>query len=59
MNNYIINVSRAGFHYCRIEIPETTEEAAIAKATEIRNLFSKEFRIDMTCWNNIGQRVEF
>ena len=64
-NNYEINVAKKSFpsdeygiHYCCIEIPETGVREARQKLAEIREIFGKEYNVNMTYWDCRGIDVE-
>lgn len=57
-DNYEINIAKDGFHFCKIELPETFEEKAVEKLNVIRNLFGPEYHITMTHWVCRGEHKE-
>lgn len=66
MNRFIVNVAKNGRHFCRIELPETIEEEAKAKARLLREMFTEHMEGDvtkvevtMTRWNDVGTETEF
>jgi hypothetical protein len=58
MNKFMLNVALAGQHYCRIELPESIETEAVAKAKVIAEFFGEAYDCSLTCWNNVGRQVK-
>lgn len=49
-DNYEINVSKEGNHYCRIQLSETFEDKALEKLNALREMFDDEYKLSMTHW---------
>lgn len=45
-----------GKHYCRIELPDTSEAAALAKLNELREMFGNGYELTLTHWVCRGER---
>lgn len=60
-SRYILNISRDGMHYCRIEMHINITSEILKKCKEIRARFPKEegFKLDLTYWAIAGEKIDF
>lgn len=47
-DNYEINVSKDGKHYCRIQLSESFDISAEEKLNALREIFGDEYELTMT-----------
>jgi len=59
MDKFELNVSYNGHHYCRIAIPETSEELAKIKCAVIRRKFGTDYEVSLTATRSVGRFIEF
>lgn len=59
---YSVSVALSGMHYCRVELPDSVEFVAIAKAREIERAFKhvlgEGVSISLTRWETVGKGVK-
>lgn len=54
-DNYEINISKNGKHWCRVELPDSFTEQAEEKLNFLRELFGDEYHISMIRWECKGE----
>lgn len=60
-SRYIVNISRGGLFWGRLEYTGVQESRAIARAEEVRQRFpeGEGFKVDLTYWGCSGRPVSF
>ena len=54
-DNYEINISKNGKHWCKVELPDSFAEQAEEKLNFLRELFGDEYHISMIRWECKGE----
>ena len=54
-DNYEINISKNGKHWCNVELPDSFVEQAEEKLNFLRELFGDEYHISMIRWECRGE----